>query len=98
MHGNDDAAMELGNDAGSGFTGGRVVEYGTADREFAGRDGIGGEAGAECLGRWWADSGFRNYVDDAVDNTRARADATHLALRPQSRVNMKMSRDILPSL
>src|SRR5580698_7909241 len=36
LHGNDYAALELGNDAGSGFAGGRAVKYGATDWEFAG--------------------------------------------------------------
>lgn len=31
VYGDDDSAVELGNDAGSGFAGGSVVEYGAAD-------------------------------------------------------------------
>ena len=71
VHGYDDAAVELGDDAGSGFAGGSAVEYGTADRESAGGSGAGGEAGTECLGWRWVDSGFGDYVDDAIEDAGA---------------------------
>jgi hypothetical protein len=70
--------VELGDDSGSGFAGGGVVEYGTADGEPAGCAGAGRAAGAECVGWRWADSGFGDYVDYAVEDAGARDDAGYL--------------------
>ena len=75
MHRGDDVAVELGDDAGSGFAGGSAVEYGTADREFAGSVGAWGKAGAERVGWRRVDSCFGGDVDDAVEDESAGADA-----------------------
>jgi hypothetical protein len=71
VYGDDDVAVELGDDAGSGLAGWGAVEYGAADRESAGGVGAGGEAGAERGGGRWIDSGFGDYVDDAVEDEGA---------------------------
>ena len=81
VHGDDDAAVELGDDAGSGFAGGSAAEYGAADRESAGGAGAGGAAGAECVGWRWVDSGFGGDVDDAVEDASAGADAVDVGVR-----------------
>jgi len=96
VHGSDDVVVELGDDTGSGFAGGGVVEYGTADGEFAGRAGAGRAAGAECVGWRWADSGFGDYVDYAVEDAGAGDDAGDLvSMEPWSRNTL---RDILRPL
>src|SRR6202044_1244520 len=66
-----DATLELGDDAGSGFAGGSVAEYGAADWESAGCAGAGRAAGAECLGGRRVDCGFGGYVDDEVEDSGA---------------------------
>src|SRR5271168_966237 len=71
VYGDDHAALELGDDAGSGFAGGGAFEYGAADGERTGGCGAGGASGAERVGRRRADSGGGGDVDDAVDDQGA---------------------------
>ena len=78
VHRDYDVALELGDDAGSGFAGGGAVEYGAADRESAGGSGVGREIGAECVGWGWVDSGFGGDVDDAIEDAGAGDDAGDL--------------------
>ena len=79
VYSDDYAALELGDDPGSGFAGGSAVEYGAADWESAGRAGVGGAAGAERLGWRRIDSGFGDYVDDAIEDEGARRICVDLA-------------------
>ena len=45
-----------------------------------GVSGAGGEAGAECVGWGWVDSGFGDYVDDAIEDAGAGDDAGDLVI------------------
>ena len=91
-----DAALELGDDAGSGFAGGGVVEYGAVDWEPAGSDCARRTVGAERVVGGWVDSCFGGDVDYAVEDEGSRGYASDLGcLR---RDGSEMSRDILPSL
>src|ERR1700677_1504254 len=79
VYGDDHPAVELGDDAGSSFTGGSAFEYGAADGERAGSCGAGGAAGAERVGWGRADFGGGGYVDHALQDQSARTDAADVA-------------------
>ena len=86
VYGHDHAAVELGDDAGSGFAGRSAVEYGAADRKSARSSCFGRTTGAECMGWGRTDSGFGDYVDDAVEDAGAGDDAGHLVSVLSSRL------------
>jgi hypothetical protein len=84
VHGDDDAAVELGDDAGAGVAGRRVAEHGAAGGVAAGSAGAGREAGGAGVCGRRDDRDCGDYADDA----RASCGNAHRSLRVHESVSV----------